>query len=743
MPICSLMRFGLLSGILILSFHAFPAFGQVFDEKVTSQTNIGMTINNLGLIGNAFRGSYTQKGFPSCEYPVGSNIEHMFQGGIWVGAYKTSRRKQLNPDTNAGQPDSILVKSSLGPYVSTACFDSPVGYSTGSSNFEFSALSNTISEKSSLPQSQLYRPDAISHQDLITTATDKNKFIPGTLPPLPINGHQFPLGVDVKLESYNWNFSFANFFVILNYNITNTGTDTLDSLHVGQYYNAVVRNVSRTAPVGTAFFNKGGNGYADSLRMGYVFDATGDPGFTESYVGIKFLGAEKLGNGNTRKVFIPGNSPNANCKVNFQTWLFGSSDPKFFPPPNDPDRYSRMSKGLNWESTWDNVPPPGESIREIIRKPGNRTNVLSVGNLKTLNPGETISVVFAVICAKKNNEEGLPNGVDTKKQRSGLEANAVWAQTAFNGNDRNGDGILSPDEDENGDGIIKRYILPSPPDVPNTKVLARNNRIEVYWARNAENSIDPISKEKDFEGYKIYKSAFAFDMKPTVNLQNDFELAGEWDKTENSVGFNTGFKTIELAKDSVFPGDTNQYHYFFAFPALQNGWQHVVALTSFDRGSAQNNLGPLETAQKGNQFLVFPGTPANPDQEKNSPFAYPDPYYSGAAWEGSSTRPEDRKLYFANLPEKCEVRIFTSAGDLVDVFSHDGSTYQGSEGWYKTYSQFSADPGQPDKRVFSGGEHAWDLLSKSSQIISRGLYLFSVKDLKTGDFKTGKFTIIK
>jgi hypothetical protein len=176
---------------------------------------------------------------------------------------------------------------------------------------------------------------------------------------------------------------------------------------------------------------------------------------------------------------------------------------------------------------------------------------------------------------------------------------------------------------------------------------------------------------------------------------------------------------------------------------MQNGWQHVVALTSFDRGSSQNNLGPLETAQKSNQFLVFPGTPANPDQEKNSPFAYPDPYYNGAAWEGSSTRPEDRKLYFANLPEKCEVRIFTSAGDLVDVFSHDGSTYQGSEGWYKTYSQFSADPNQPDKRVFSGGEHAWDLLSKSSQIISRGLYLFSVKDLKSGDFKTGKFTIIK
>jgi hypothetical protein len=736
------MRYSALALIFVFLLQENCVLGQLLDEKVTSQANIGMTINNLGLIGNAFRGSYTQKQFPSCEFPVGSSIEHMFQGGIWVGAYKSSRRKQANPDTSAGQPDSILVKSMLGPYVSTACFDSPVGYSTGSRNFEFTPVSNSISERSSLPQRESYRPDAISHQDLITTATDKNKFIPGTNPPLPVSEHLFPLNVDVKLESYNWNFSFANFFVILNYSIKNIGTDTLDSLHIGQYYNAVVRNVSRTAPVGTAFFNKGGNGYADSLYMGYVFDAAGDPGFTESYVGVKFLGAEKQENGR-QKVFIPGKNPQSNFKVNFQTWLFGSSDPKFFPPPNDPDRYSRMSKGLNWESTWDNVPPPGESIRSVINKPGNRTNVLSVGNLKSLNPGESITVVFAVVCAKKNNEEGLPNSIDTKIQRSNLEANALWAQTAFNGNDRNGDGILSPDEDPEGGGIIKRYILPSPPDVPVTKVIAENNRISIFWKKNAESSIDPISKEVDFEGYKLYKSAFAFDIRPTIDLQNNFELVGQWDKAGNAIGFNTGFKGIALPRDTVFEGDSGRYSYGFTFPAMQNGWQHVIALTSFDRGSASNNLGQLETSQKSNQFLVFPGTRSNENLDKNAPFAYPDPYYSGAAWEGSSTRPEDRKLYFANLPQRCEVRIFTMAGDLVDVFTHDGSTYQGSEGWYKTYSKFSSDPNEPDKRVFSGGEHAWDLLSKSSQIISRGLYLFSVKDLNSGEFKTGKFTIIK
>jgi hypothetical protein len=601
-----------------------------------------------------------------------------------------------------------------------------------------------VTERSSLPQNQNYRDDAISHQDFITEFTDRNFSIPGSgNPPKLIPEHNFPLGVDVRLESYNWNFSFANFFVILNYKIKNVGLDTLDSLHVGQYYNAVVRNVSRTLPAGTAFFNKGGNGFEDSLNMGYVFDATGDVGFTESYVGVKFLGAEKILPTCQGPVFIPGKLGTDRFKINFQTWLFGSSDPKFFPPSNDPEKFSRMSKGLQYEPNWAFADPPGEPIKSIIRKPGNRTNVLSCGNMGTLNPGETVSVVFAVVCAKKDNAEGLANTEDTQIQRTNLFANALWAQTAYNGEDANGNGVLSPEEEQNNNCRIDRYILPSPPDVPNTKVISSNNQIDVYWAPNSENSVDPISKEKDFEGYRLYKSSFGFDMKPSIDLQNSYELVGEWDKAGNTTSFNTGFSKIELAVDSVFPGDTNHYKYRFTFPAIQNGWQHAIAVTAFDKGSVKNNLGSLETSKRSNQFFVYPGTRPNSDLEANKPFVYPDPYYAGASWQGSSTRPEDGKLYFANLPARCDVRIFTTAGDLIDEFTHDASTYRGSESWFKTYSTFSQDSKVPDNRVFSGGEHDWNLLSKDSQIISRGLYLFSVKDLQSGNIQTGKFTIIK
>jgi hypothetical protein len=93
---------------------------------------------------------------------------------------------------------------------------------------------------------------------------------------------------------------------------------------------------------------------------------------------------------------------------------------------------------------------------------------------------------------------------------------------------------------------------------------------------------------------------------------------------------------------------------------------------------------------------------------------------------------------FANLPARCQVRIFTVAGDFIDEFTHT-QDYSGNDiRWFRTFGAEN-----PEENVFSGGEHAWDLLSLNTQIISRGLYMFSVKDLDTGELFLGKFVIIK
>ncbi|MBS4028362.1 MAG: hypothetical protein KGZ58_06965, partial [Ignavibacteriales bacterium] len=61
------------------------------DRKYTNIGNIGLTITNYGTLGHSF--VYWNDRQPSCEYPKGSRIEHLYLGGIWVGAEnrRTSR----------------------------------------------------------------------------------------------------------------------------------------------------------------------------------------------------------------------------------------------------------------------------------------------------------------------------------------------------------------------------------------------------------------------------------------------------------------------------------------------------------------------------------------------------------------------------------------------------------------------------------------------------------------------------
>jgi hypothetical protein len=265
--------------LLLLSCFAFGMNSWSQNSTVvTSASDIGLTISNVGFLGNSFRGNFQLENEPSCEFPINSGVEHLFEGGLWIGA--TVRGSEA---------------------VSTAAYDNARGYSTGGGGYEMtSEVGAGIKERSSLFNSKVFDPLAVSHQDYICDFTDKNIVVPGTN--IQISGHDQPLGLEVHLEAYNWNFSFSNFFVIMDYTIKNTGTESLSDIYIGMFANAVIRNINVTpaGSGGTAFYDKGANGYNDSLYMGYCYDAAGDLGFTESYLERQTLFAkgfcEHIGN---------------------------------------------------------------------------------------------------------------------------------------------------------------------------------------------------------------------------------------------------------------------------------------------------------------------------------------------------------------------------------------------------------------------------------------------------------------
>lgn len=717
---------------LSLLFALLPALlsAQSFEEKVTTASNMRLSVTNVGTFGNAFRGYRDGSGTPSCEYPAGSGIEHLFEGGIWIGGLENGANTR----------------------VSTSAYDQPQGYAPGRGGFEFTAETGaTLAERSSLYDSKYFNTDAVSHQDYVATFSDKNLIIPGTS--IPISGHTNPMNITVRLETYNWNYTFSDFFVIVNLVITNEGSNYYDDLHIGLWDNTVVRNINVTpaGAGGSTFYSQGGNGYLDSLQLAYCFDATGDPGFTESYIAQKFLGAEDKYGFHHPLVDTVFNSVTGQLELetdfysNYNAWIFNSSaNPIFSFPTSDVQRYQKLTTGLNRNPCWDD--PTGAAcqggiatdIQAQLNASGNRSDLVSVGPFKRFEPGDEIRISFAYIIAKKY-EDGQPNSANTAAQRTNLLNNANWAQTAFNGEDQNFNGRLDAGEDKDGNGEITRFILPSPPDIPRTKVVAGNGRMDIYWADNSRYSVDPITQTQDFEGYRIYLSKLGFDVTGVPDLARDFVKIAEYDEPFNGLFFDTGFDSIRLDVPQTFPGDTTEYLYKYSIEGIQNGWQYAVAVTSFDRGNPESNLESLESSYLANDYRVFSGTRANADLKANEPFVYPNPYYYGASWEGQSNfQEESRKLIFANLPARCVIRIFSPAGDFIDEIRHD-ENYNGSDiRWYRSFGSEN-----PEENVFSGGEHAWDLLSADFQILARGLYLFSVEDLDTGENYTGKFVIIK
>ena len=666
----------ILFSFIFISANLSPLPYNIQDDINTKFTNVGniqMTVTNYGTIGKGFCGTQ-----PSCMYPANSGIENLWLGGFWFGGIKNGTT-----------------------YVTTGALD--VSNPLKTEGFEFTnGPGSTIFERSSLITSPFYDPKAISHQDFVCEFFDTIT--------TGMQNHS-PVGIKVLLQTYTYNLNFANYFVILNYKVVNIGyngdNSEIDSIYVGLWKDCVVRNVNVTQPcgAGTSFYSHGATGYVDSLRMEYTYDYDGDPGFTDNYCGVKLLGAAPK-------------SVSDNVQSKFTIWQFkNTSDPIYFSPQDDPARYSKLKGFLAPGVVIDT-----NRINFLRLHPANRVTLISYGPFKKSDgtpfalrySQDTLNVVFAVICAKKNGTD--PARFDTDFQRQILYKNAGWAQRSY----------------DNG------YKLPAPPDIPITRAEIEEKKVTIWWSNNAEYSVDPISGARDFEGYRVYRTNAGADLTQNFNLQDALKLSGDFDSCCNAYGNNTGLRFIKYndITPKTFPGDTNKYWYRFEFLNQLNGFQYIYSVSAYDKGDPTQGVESLESSLLANVKRVVVGTPPK-DNSSAEIGVYPNPYYGSAYWDGAGSQKEVlRKIYFFNLPSKCDITIWTLSGDLVQILHHDASTYNGNDiQWFKTFSDGT--------QILAGGEHAWDLISKDQQAIATGLYLFTVRDINSGEIKKGKFLIVK
>ena len=251
-------------------------------DKYTSVGNLGLTITNFGILGNGWNRMEDGSINPSCQYKQQTEIpreqiEHFSYSGLWVGGIVNGERR-----------------------VSTSIVDGV--FESGSEGFELFAKSpiaiqSSISSTTQDSMAQYYSPTAVSHQDIIANFSDYgDSFNDGQ----GIPNHN-PLGIDIRLESYAWNYSYADAFVILNYTFSNISQDTIKNIYTGIWADPSVANFNYT----DYYTPGGGFTWYDNLNVfdetidnaGFArdiavqFDTDGDDGWAESYIGISILGS--------------------------------------------------------------------------------------------------------------------------------------------------------------------------------------------------------------------------------------------------------------------------------------------------------------------------------------------------------------------------------------------------------------------------------------------------------------------
>lgn len=349
--------------------------------------------------------------------------------------------------------------------------------------------------------------------------------------------------------------------------------------------------------------------------------------------------------------------------------------------------------------------------------------------------------------------------------------------------DLNGDGVknygdgdrgefrLTPEGDTfwyKGDGIPD-FAGPPPPPAPAMTLETSRNTVTVKWdGKRTEKLADTFSRKIDFEGYRIYKSATGRSDDFTLVSDYDIEdydftwyditrnpaqwviwkkapIKGDifrqvhgdgWDPARDTTievqgqtqvghwtahGWNRGLGAIQ---ESI--SDTT---YRLTLNNLSESDGVYITVTAYDYGDPVTKLSSLECSPSINAKLVYP---IQQGGVGGKVAVYPNPYritdsekvggYVDLGREDSDRSGNtqfDRRILFSGLPRNWTIRIFTLDGDLVKQINEGDRPYQLSEGICY-----------------------WDLISRNTQAVVSGVYIFVVEG-ENGYHELGKLAIIK
>lgn len=796
-----------LSGVKDPFRGAYEVRGEGF---VHNAGDIWMNVTNLGVMGNPWKTLSTD---PSCQYPPGSGIEHLWGGGIWVGAMigeDPTPRVSTAFEQLEFRPSTLPIDTI---YESYEGFPGSERYFNDDGDIDGSGkplIDEEIQDGRDNDGDGLVDEDfgAISQQMFTCVYRDDTPEALNTYP------EHVPMGLEITQKSFAWGIPGSDNFIGIEYIIKNDGRHDLHDVYLGFFYDADV------GPVGDDFYwrdDRAGLVEVDttlgsvvegggcsvkprdvSLVISETHDGDGDQGRAPGWIGAMLLGHD-----------IDLDARRAPPKVGFTSYRLvsgGAAYENCGDPRNDFQRYDLLSSNLIGC-------PEGHLTAE---EDADYRTFFGTGPFKELKRGDSLTLQIAFVVGEgrqglienavaaeqiyygeyrdlDNNPRTGTNGEETCLTRHPGDPPSMFDMVRHCGLDESyylgyrPEQITAPSCEQNPEqwvnfdcdwctgvggkeGLARwrgatappcpRIESAFPPDEENpchtlrisdetglttlepivgpaVQLVNEDEKVTIRWNNASEIVADPLSKEFDFAGYKVWR-------------------AEQWERPEGSTGPtpelwillaeyrlkkylepSTGQIPLSEARDTAVatPCDTiDVAEKLYRYPVgyyrhvdehVLPGFTYFYAVTSFDinkTGDRNPRTGEPEKYSlecrhvASSDEAVVPGT--SPVDGIGQVYVVPNPYYGNAQWDltPNPSDPTGTHVDFMNLPKgPWTVRIYTLAGDLVRTLRNDSGA--------------------------NVGQVKWDLVSRNGQDIVTGVYLYSVES-RYGS-QVGKFVILQ
>ncbi|MCC7140697.1 MAG: hypothetical protein IT349_01215 [Candidatus Eisenbacteria bacterium] len=275
-------------------------------------------------------------------------------------------------------------------------------------------------------------------------------------------------------------------------------------------------------------------------------------------------------------------------------------------------------------------------------------------------------------------------------------------------------------------------------------------KVILAWDNNSELAADPIQRKILFTGYKVWRvEGWDRPVGATGPGPDQWQQIDDLSlRPADSLGIKSPHYLNHFRRDidslyvvktgSTVPGEEEKWYYpvgryeYVDTLGLKNGMLYFYDVTAYSviadtTTGTSYELGSRPTAVEAD--AVIPRWDSRSGGSLDEVIVVPNPYIRGEnpfGWDlvPSDSDPTGTKLAFARLPaDRCKVKIFTLAGDLVQTLEHDGRDAKPGDG------------------LEGNGTVFWNLVSRNGQDIVSGIYIYSVEC--GGKSKVGRFVVVR